>query len=109
MHLNFVPVASGYKRGLEKQVAFDRAIIQQDSTLNKTRPFDDWREKEVQLLEKMLLERGIERKIVGTNEYKDVNDYRSEERRVGKECRSWWWNKQGVETRNVSYLNDKNI
>src|SRR5690625_7304567 len=101
MHLNFVPVASGYKRELEKQVAFDRAIIQQDSTLNKTRPFDDWREKEVQLLEKMLLERGIERKIVGTNEYKDVNDYkkkkdlereikqlRSEERRVGKERRT---------------------
>src|SRR5699024_5609823 len=76
MHLNFVPVASGYKRGLEKQVAFDRAIIQQDSTLNKTRPIEDWREKEVQLLEQKLLERGIERKIVGTNEDKDVNDYK---------------------------------
>ncbi|MBL1992446.1 plasmid recombination protein, partial [Klebsiella pneumoniae] len=47
MHLNFVPVASGYKRGLEKQVSFDRAITQQDPTLDKTRPFDDWREKEV--------------------------------------------------------------
>src|SRR5690625_6412084 len=69
MHLNFVPVASGYKRGLEKQVAFDRAIKQQDDTLNKTRPFDDWREKEVQLLEKMLLERGIERKIVRSEEH----------------------------------------
>ncbi|HHT7240508.1 TPA: plasmid recombination protein [Bacillus cereus] len=76
MHLNFVPVASGYKRGLEKQVSFDRAITQQEPTLDKTRPFDDWREKEVQLLEKMLLERGIERKIVGTNEYKDVNEYK---------------------------------
>lgn len=76
MHLNFVPVASGYKRGLEKQVAFDRAIIQQDETLNKTRPFDDWREKEVKLLEEKLLEHGIERKIVGTNKYKDVNEYK---------------------------------
>ncbi|MBD2807421.1 plasmid recombination protein, partial [Xenorhabdus sp. ZM] len=36
MHLNFVPVASGYKRGLEKQVSFDRAITQQDPTLDKT-------------------------------------------------------------------------
>ena len=46
MHLNFVPVASGYKRGLEsKQVSFDRAITQQDPTLDKTRPFDDWRER----------------------------------------------------------------
>ncbi|MGE1026511.1 plasmid recombination protein, partial [Bacillus sp. GMs2/2] len=76
MHLNFVPVASGYKRGLEKQVSFDRAITQQDATLDKTRPFDDWREKEVQLLEKALKERGIERKLVGTNEYKDVNEYK---------------------------------
>ncbi|MEC5308654.1 plasmid recombination protein [Bacillus thuringiensis] len=76
MHLNFVPVASGYKRGLEKQVSFDRAIMQQDATLDKTRPFDDWREKEVQLLEKALKERGIERKLVGTNVYKDVNEYK---------------------------------
>ncbi|HIZ53805.1 MAG TPA: plasmid recombination protein [Candidatus Enterococcus avicola] len=76
LHLNFVPVASEYKRGLEKQVSFDKAITQQDSTLDKTRPFDDWREKEVQLLEKLLVERGIERKLVGTNEYKDVNEYK---------------------------------
>jgi len=76
MHLNFVPVASGYKRGLEKQVSFDRAITQQDPTLDKTRPFDDWREKEVKLLENILKERGIERKLVGSNEYKDVNEYK---------------------------------
>lgn len=76
MHLNFVPVASGYKRGLEKQVAFDRAIMQQDPTLDKVRPFDDWREKEVKLLEGMLKERGIERKLVGSNNYKDVNEYK---------------------------------
>lgn len=76
MHLNFVPVAEGYKRGLEKQVSFDKAITQQDLTLDKTRPFDDWREKEVQMLERKLLDRGIERKLVGTNEYKDVNEYK---------------------------------
>lgn len=76
MHLNFVPVASGYKRGLEKQVSFDRAITQQDLTLDKTRPFDDWREKEVNLLGEMLKERSIERKIVGTNDYKDVREYK---------------------------------
>lgn len=79
MHLNFVPVASGYKRGLEKQVSFDRAIIQQDPALDKTRPFDDWREKEVQLLEEKLLDRGIERKLVGTNSYKDVNEYKEKQ------------------------------
>lgn len=76
LHLNFVPVADGYKRGLEKQVSFDRAIKQQDQTLNKTRPFQDWREKEVDLIAELLEERGIERKLVGTNEYKDVNEYK---------------------------------
>ncbi|MDK7487229.1 plasmid recombination protein [Bacillus paranthracis] len=76
MHLNFVPVASGYKRGLEKQVSFDRAITQQDPKLDKTRPFDDWREKEVKIVEEMLKERGIERKLVGSNNYKDVNEYK---------------------------------
>lgn len=82
MHLNFVPVATGYKRGLEKQVAFDKAITQQDETLNKERPFDDWREKEVRLLEKMLLERGIERKFVGTNEYQDVTEFKKKMREL---------------------------
>lgn len=76
LHLNFVPVASDYKRGLEKQVAFDRAIKQQDPTLDKTRPFDDWRNKEVSVLEEALKERGIERELVGTNQYKDVIDYK---------------------------------
>jgi len=74
MHLNFVPVATGYKRGMDKQVSFDKAIIQQDHTLNKERPFEDWRNKEVLLLEQMLKERGIERDLIGTNDYKDVND-----------------------------------
>lgn len=82
LHVNFVPVASGYKRGLEKQVAFDRAIIQQDPTFNKEFPFDDWREKEVQLLEKMLKERGIERKHVGKNEYRDVNEFKAKQREL---------------------------
>src|SRR5699024_10769681 len=76
MHLNFVPVASGYKRGLEKQVAFDRAIIQQDSTLNKTLPFEHWIEKEYQLLEQKQVKSGIEQKNVRTNEYKNVSDYK---------------------------------
>lgn len=76
LHLNFVPVAGDYKNGLEKQVSFDKAIIQQDSTMKKERPFDQWREKEVSLLEEKLNEHGIERKIVGKNNYKDVNDYK---------------------------------
>lgn len=87
LHINFVPVAEDYKRGLEKQVSFDRAIIQQDSKLDKTRPFDDWREKEVNELEKSLSEFGLKRKIVGKNEFKDVNEYKEKkdlQREIGQ-------------------------
>jgi len=79
MHLNFVPVAEGYKKGLERQVAFDRAIKQQDDTLDKVRPFDDWREKEIKLLEEKINERGIERELVGTNQYEDVTEYKEKQ------------------------------
>lgn len=76
IHLNFVPIADGYKRGLEKQVSFDKAMLQQNPNLNKVRPFADWRDGEVAVLEKILAERGIARKEVGTNNYKDVNEYK---------------------------------
>ena len=82
MHLNFVPVATGYQRGMDKQVSFDKAIVQQEKTLNKERPFDDWRNREVLLLEKMLKERGIERELVGTNEFKDVNDFKEKKEQI---------------------------
>ncbi|MDN3439999.1 plasmid recombination protein, partial [Planococcus sp. APC 3900] len=82
MHLNFVPVATGYQRGMDKQVSFDKAITQQDKTLNKERPFEDWRNREVLLLENMLKERGIERELVGTNEFKDVNDFKEKKEQI---------------------------
>lgn len=84
LHLNFVPVAGNYKRGLEKQVSFDRAITQQDPTLDKVRPFQDWRNKEAEILGKEMESRGLGRKFVGTNDYKDVNDFK-EKKELEKE------------------------
>lgn len=77
LHVNFVPVATGYKRGLEKQVAFDKAILQQDSELNKTRPFEDWREQQVSNIEKIMSEYSLERNLVGTNKISDVNHFKA--------------------------------
>lgn len=74
LHINFVPVASGYKRGLEKQVAFNRAIKQQDKQFDVSHPFEAWRESEINEIEKLMNERNIERETVGTNEYKDTNE-----------------------------------
>lgn len=80
LHINFVPVAENYKRGLEKQVSFNKAVATQDENFNQERPFEDWREKEMAVLEKLLNERGFERKLVGTNEYEDVNDYKEKKK-----------------------------
>ena len=74
MHINFVPVATGYKRGLEKQVAFNKAIKQQDKRFDVSHPFEAWRENEINEIEKLMKEREIEREKPGTNEYKDTNE-----------------------------------
>lgn len=76
IHINFVPVATGYKRGMEKQVSFDKALIGQDKTLDKMQPFEAWRQKELNILEEKLKTRGVERKLVGTNEYKDLHTFK---------------------------------
>ena len=77
MHMNFVPVATGYKKGMDTQVSFDRAIKQQDDTLNQTYPFEDWRERETGFLEEKINARGIDRELVGTKDYEDMNDFKA--------------------------------
>lgn len=84
LHLNFVPVAEGYVRGLKKQVAFDRAIKQQDKQFDVARPFDLWREQEVNVITEMMREYGIERKLVGTNEYEDTNELKEVTKKLRK-------------------------
>jgi len=79
LHLNFVPVAHGYKNGLEKQPSFEKALLNQNPNLNNKRPFMEWRENEVAEVEKLMNEVGIKRKLVGTNDYKDVNEYKEKQ------------------------------
>lgn len=76
LHINFVPIADGYKRGLEKQVSFDRALILQEPSLNKEQPFTEWRAEQVTQLEKALNENNIDRKIVGTFDYKNQKEFK---------------------------------
>lgn len=78
LHLNFIPVGRDYERGMEKQVAFNRALSQQDESFNKTRPFDDWRDSEIEELDSILAERDIEPKVVGAN-YKSMSNDRFKE------------------------------
>src|SRR5699024_5492402 len=54
LHINFVTVAGGYKRGLEKQVAFDRAVKQQSVELDVSHPFEAWKNSEIAVLERLM-------------------------------------------------------
>ena len=76
LHVNFVPVATDYKRGLEKQVSFDKALLQQNPNLNKIQPFTEWRANQVMELERALNKNKIERKIVGTKDYKNQKEFK---------------------------------
>lgn len=76
LHVNFVPVADGYKRGLEKQVSYDRALLQQNPNLNQVQPFTEWRAQQVMQLEQDLNRKNIERKIVGTKDFKNQKEFK---------------------------------
>lgn len=76
LHLNFIPVGRNYKRGMEKQVGFNRALIQQDESFDERKPFTDWRDKEVKVMEEIMSLRGIERKEVGTHASMSVDRFK---------------------------------
>ena len=77
LHLNFIPVGEGYKRGMDKQVAFDRALSQQSDTFDKSKPFPEWRDKEIGVMEDIMGSRDIERKEVGTHSDMTVDQYKN--------------------------------
>lgn len=123
LHLNFVPVASGYKRGLEKQVAFDRAIKQQDKMFDVQHPFEAWRNSEIEYLTELLKEHGIERKLVGTNDIKDTNELKKvtaerekleKERELFEKERKAYFeninkNIESVESLDISYSHEEKV
>lgn len=79
LHLNVIPVASGYKRGVQLQPSFDKALKQQNIDFDKSDSrslMKNFREREVAEIEKMLLEFEISRKEVGTNHIKDHHEYK---------------------------------
>lgn len=75
-HFNIVPVAKGYKKGLEKQPSFSKALAQEGIGGKSKFQFQDFRRQELVVLEKKLNELGLERKLVGTNAVKDMHEYK---------------------------------
>lgn len=75
-HFNVVPVASGYKNGLKLKPSFKRALTNEGYKEKGRGQLKEFRDKEIQYLEEKLRALGIERKLVGTNDIKDIHEYK---------------------------------
>lgn len=75
MHINYVPVAEGYKRGLEKQPSFSKALENQGFTGNKKQRFSYWRNQQLESIEGIMKDHSLERKEVGKNNFKNHYEY----------------------------------
>ncbi|HFU4463491.1 TPA: plasmid recombination protein [Streptococcus suis] len=76
LHFNIVPIAKGYKNGLDKQPSFSKALLQEGYTEHGRGQFIQFREQEIKKLEQLMKKLNIQRKIVGTNKIKDMREYK---------------------------------
>jgi len=78
LHLNVIPVAEGYKQGMKKRPAFNKAIEGQgfERTGDSRQVFRDWRNSELSEIETLMNKRKIERVKVGTNSIQSMPEYK---------------------------------
>lgn len=125
IHLDFVPVATGYKQGLDVQNGFDKALMQQmglerSGTKLKT-PSLQWYEQEQEALVEIALKYGIEissEKVLepGRKEHESVKAYKArqeatqeldDEREFLKNRRSGLNDKEKALSEREKALNDR--
>lgn len=75
-HFNIVPVANGYKNGLKLKPSFKKALANEGYTDNGRTLLKHFKDDEVKILEKKLQELGYQRREVGTNDIKDLHEYK---------------------------------
>ena len=68
-HVNFIPLAHGYRNGLATQPSWSKALDQLGYKGKGKAPFVSFRETEVKRVEDALKEIGITRKVVGERNY----------------------------------------
>ena len=73
LHIDFVPIGEGYKKGPEKQLGFERALACMGFT-DRITAFYEWRDKERQILKDICNCYGIETKTKA----EEQADYRGE-------------------------------
>lgn len=78
LHMNVVPVATGYKQGITKRPSFSKWFK------NNEIDFKQFREMQVEKLDELVQEMGAVRKIVGTHEYEKPSQYRETMQKADK-------------------------
>jgi len=78
LHMNVVPVAEGYKQGMNKRPSFSKFLK------NYGIDFKQFREMQVKKLDELVQEMGAVRKIVGTHEYEKPSQYRETMQKADK-------------------------
>lgn len=75
-HINFIPLAHGYKNGLKTQPSWSKALDQLGYKGKSKAPFIAFRKAEVERVEKIINEIGITRKLGKTNDIANVQAYK---------------------------------
>lgn len=76
-HINFIPLAHGYKNGLETQPSWTKSLAQMGYKGKGRKPFMAFRETEVERIGRIAKKYGIERKLGETNDIADVRMYKT--------------------------------
>ena len=80
LHFNCIPIANGYKRGLETRVSINKALDNEGYKINKEdnrKQFTDFQHTEANAIaQTMYAETGISRKAGVTNHIKNVHEYK---------------------------------
>lgn len=79
-HINFIPLAHGYKNGLKTQPSWSKALEQLGYKGKSKAPFIAFRKAEVERVEKIINEIGITRKLGKTNDIANVQAYKEVKR-----------------------------
>lgn len=75
-HINFIPLAHGYKNGLKTQPSWTKSLAQMGYPGKGRKPFMAFRETEVERIGRIAEKYGIERKLGETNPLPDVQTYK---------------------------------
>lgn len=75
-HINFIPLAHGYRNGLSTQPSWTKSLAQMGYPGKGRKPFMAFRETEVERIGRIAEKYGIERKLGETNPLPDVQTYK---------------------------------